>query len=542
MKLRTILKIATGTSVILLCLGFAISLYFRMSATERAEDFDLYTLVPPGSRVVVDTENMVGLMQRINELNCSKDNHFMYFSRFFGYLKDHINTLLEHTPHGLSKQMNKMLISFHEPNSDRDQVFYCRLGAGDYEFIEGFIRKYFASSFPSRFFDYRGEEIRIYPMPDDTFLACYVTTEFLVVSYQKKLVEEVIDARLAKKSILSDKSFSRIRAERRMITPATIYARMQPVEMGRDSDALRFQSDLGNWTEFNVNLNGDAIYLSGINYDADSCATFINTLRTLEPVHEFSGELLPASTFFFSQSSISDLDRVLGFTSRHSYTKATYSNAIMAGDDAVHEFLQDHAGNDMVTCIFNSGDSLSGVPYAVMNVPLRNRSGVKQALANLYRSVPQHQRLDPSLEVAYFSTSVVYAAYALPRNTLFAQLTGITDSSLLTYACLYKNRLLISTSVAGLQAYVEAIEGEGDVMEGTQFYDEMTSKLSQTYNFMMMADMEQVLQQPESYVRFIPNLFFHYGSFFRYFMLTTQFTCVDDVVYPNLILTYKGDH
>jgi hypothetical protein len=58
---------------------------------------------------------------------------------------------------------------------------------------------------------------------------------------------------------------------------------------------------------------------------------------------------------------------------------------------------------------------------------------------------------------------------------------------------------------------------------------------------MMMVDMEEALQQSESYVRFIPNLFFRYSRFFRHFMLTVQFTCVDDVVYPNLILTYKGN-
>ncbi len=44
-------------------------------------------------------------------------------------------------------------------------------------------------------------------MPDDSFLACYFTSDFLVVSYQKKLIEQVIDARLSKKSLLTDASF-----------------------------------------------------------------------------------------------------------------------------------------------------------------------------------------------------------------------------------------------------------------------------------------------------------------------------------------------
>ena len=526
MKLRTTLKIATATSVILLCLGFAFSLYFRMSVTERAEDFDLYTLVPADSKVIVDTDNMVSLMQSINELNCSKDRRFLYFSRFFVYLKDHINALLEHTPHGLSKQMNKMLISFHEPNGDRDQVFYCRLGAGDYEFIEQFISKYFASSFPSRFFDYKGEEIRIYPMPDDTFLACYVTAEFLVVSYQKRLIEQVIDARLAKQSIMTDKGFSKIREARRMVSPATIYTDMHAVNMGKDSDALRYQSDIGGWTEFNVNLDGDAIYLSGINYDIDSCNTFINTLRTMKPVEEFPGDMLPASTFFFTKSSVSNLDSVLNFTSAHSYAQATYSDAIIAGDEAVREFMKEYSGESAIACMFHAEDSLAPSPHIVWTTPLNDTSKGKQALANLCRSTIQHERLT--------------FAYALPRNTLFAQLTGVTDSSLQTYACVYKKQLLISSDMAALQAYVEAVDGKNSVLEGTQAYEDMVTSLSQSYNFVMMGDMEAILEQPEGYVRFIPNLFFRYGKFFRHFVLTTQFTCIDSVVYPNLVLTYKG--
>ncbi|NDV84359.1 DUF3352 domain-containing protein [Bacteroides sp. 51] len=526
MKLRTTLKIATATSVILLCLGFAFSLYFRMSVTERAEDFDLYTLVPADSKVIVDTDNMVSLMQSINELNCSKDQRFLYFSRFFVYLKDHINTLLEHTPHGLSKQMNKMLISFHEPNGDRDQLFYCRLGAGDYEFIEQFIHKYFASSFPSRFFDYKGEEIRIYPMPDDTFLACYVTTEFLVVSYQKKLIEQVIDARLNKQSILADKNFSKIREARRMVTPATIYVDMHTVDMGKESDALRYQSSIGGWTEFNVNLNGDAIYLSGINYDADSCNTFMNTLRTMKPVEEFPGDILPASTFFFTKGSVSNLDSVLNFTSVHSYTQATYSDAIMDGDKAVYEFMKECVGDAAITCMFQAGDSLAQSSYIVWSTLLNNVSKAKQALANLCNLTPRHEG--------------VISLYTLPRNTLFAQLTGITDSSLQTYACIHKKQLLISSDAAALHAYVEVLEKENSVLEGTPAYEDMVASLSQSYNFVMMGDMEEILDQPEGYVRFIPNLFFRYGKFFRHFTLTTQFTCIDNIVYPNLILTYKG--
>lgn len=169
------------TAVYRLCHVF----FLQVVGGGRTQGFNLYTLVPGSATVVLETDDLAGMIQGINELSCSKDRHFLYVSKLFSYLKLHLYTLLEDTPHGLSKQMNKVLLSFHEPDNDRNQVLYCSLGNGDYELVEKFIRKYCSSSFPSKLFDYKGEEIRIYPMPDDSFLACYFTSDFLVVSYQK---------------------------------------------------------------------------------------------------------------------------------------------------------------------------------------------------------------------------------------------------------------------------------------------------------------------------------------------------------------------
>ena len=88
-----------------------------------------------------------------------------------------------------------MLISFHEPDNDRNQVLYCRLGNGDRALIDRFVQKYVSSGYPPKTFDYKGEDIIIYPMADGDFLACYLTEDFLVLSCQKKLIEEVIDIR-----------------------------------------------------------------------------------------------------------------------------------------------------------------------------------------------------------------------------------------------------------------------------------------------------------------------------------------------------------
>lgn len=109
-------------------LRFCVVLFFRLSAAEDQKDFDLYTLVPSSVSAVFATEDVAEFVMEVDELTCSRDHQYLYVSKLFSYLKQYLYSLLEDAPHGLSRQMNQMLISFHEPDNDRNQVLYCRLG------------------------------------------------------------------------------------------------------------------------------------------------------------------------------------------------------------------------------------------------------------------------------------------------------------------------------------------------------------------------------------------------------------------------------
>ena len=98
----------------------------------------------------------------------------------------------------------------------------------------------------------------------------------------------------------------------------------------------------------------------------------------------------------------------------------------------------------------------------------------------------------------------------------------------------------MAPDAVSLTAYIDAMEN-GEVLDDTPMYEEGIASLSQAYSFVMMVDMEEMLHQPETYVRLIPNFFFRQAKFFRHFILAVQFTCVEGTVYPNLVLLYKGD-
>lgn len=539
MKLRTLMKIAVISSVVLLCTGFVMYSFFKILAAENKNDLNLYSLVPPTATAVLETDNLAGLIEDVNELTCSKDHHFLYISQLFSLLKQHLYTLLEDTPHGLSRQMNKVLLSFHEPDNDRNQVLYCSLGSGDYELVEKFITKYCSSAFPSKIFDYKGKDIRIYPMPDGTFLACYMTSRFLVVSYQKKLIEEVIDARISGKSLLKETGFETVHADKKTNVAAAVYVRMQSLEMGKLTDGVRSQTALGGWTEFEIKMKDNALYFSGTSHDTDTCLTFMNTLRKQQAVQDFPDKFLPATTFFFSKRSASNLRTMFAFTAGQEYSTVTYSEAIKSRDEELLRYLEENSGKEIITCLFHFTDSTAS-PAAVMSVPVDDVPSAERVLKKLIARAPAEESGSMAPRAVHCAaTARTYPLYVIPRNTLFTQLTGITESALHVYACFYAGHLLLAPDAKSISDYIAQV-GMGQLLDGNTIYEEGLSGLSDSYHFLLVADLENVFAQPENYARLVPSFFFRNAAFFRHFLLSTQFTCADGVVYPNVVLLYKG--
>lgn len=545
MKSRLLIQAVVVVSIVLLCVGLGVHSFLRLNSVEDRQNFDLYMLVPPDATVILETDRMAELVEDINELDCSKDNHFLYVSELFVCLKNCLHTLVEDTPHGLSKQMNKMLISFHEPDTPMNQVLYCSLGEGDYELVESFVEKYCSSAFPSKCFDYKGEEIRIYSMADGRFLAAYVTSDFLVVSFQKRLIEGVIDARQSGRSLMALPSFRDMYVGKRNNVSAAVYVRMKGVDMGRTTDSLRLQVPLGSWAEFDVKFDGEAIYCSGISHGADSTQVLIHALRAQQPMEDgFPGGLLPSSTFFYDCRAMSDKNVWFDFTVGQVYSTSVNSEYVKQRDEEWIAYLNEYAGESVMSCLFQSKDTLDKQPCVVVCIPLKDELAAAHRLQSLLYSTPEEKDAPPIPKVvsnrSLYPKASNFLKYVLPRNTLLAQLTGVADSALYTFACFYRGNLLLAPDALSLSAYVEAVES-GDVLGGMPMYEGIANSLSPTCNFAMMVDMEAMLAQPERYARLVPNFFFRQFKFFSRFVLAMQFTCTGGVLYPNIVLYYKGE-
>jgi len=524
MKLRTVAKIAVTSSVALLCTGFALYSFFRLSAAEEENDFNIYKLVPSAASTVFVTDNVLKFVGEVDELTCSKNRQYLYVSKLFSNLKQTLYALSRDTPHGLSRQMNRMMISFHQPDNERNQVLYCKLGNGDKELIDRFVKKYVSTQYVPKTFIYKGEEIAIYPMADGDFLSCYLTADFMALSFQEKLIENVIDTYKSGESLADEPDFSGICAPTKSTAIATIYTRVEG-KMG--------------WTEFDMNTKDDFIYFTGITHVADSSLAFIKQLLKQQAVEGFPGEALPFTTYYFNRQGIADWASLLSYrdTSKQ-HAAAGASEDVRNTDRDISRYLMENAGQELLACLFCREDTAQG-DAAVLRLPVPDVMEAERLLRSLVDTAPAGEGKKVFPLTVDKSAAKSYMIYRLPRTTLFERLTGFSVSTLDVYATFYGGHLLLAPDEGSLSQYVRQID-KGELFNKTDSYQVNMNQLSDSYYFMLMADFDSVFRQSESLIRFVPDFFLRNAGFFRHFTFFIQFSCVDGIVYPCIVLRYKS--
>lgn len=254
MRLKTIVKIGTIVSVLLFCLAVGYYAFMRLDMTEHNRDVNLFSLVPSSSISVLESDNINSLFQEYATLNYSRELDEFQFSGLFNFL---INELTEYTSdmHGLSSQMSRLVVSFHNPGTVRDQVVYFRMGMADDQLLSDMLQEYVPGNFLPKEEVYRGKTILVYPLSHDDFLAVYTEKGFVVLSYQKRLIEEVIDAQLDNTSLNDDASFAHIQDKKKTKDFLTLYTRTAFMPF------LNMESEC--WSEYNFHMNSDVVYLTG---------------------------------------------------------------------------------------------------------------------------------------------------------------------------------------------------------------------------------------------------------------------------------------
>ena len=281
MRLKTVAKLSVFVSVLLFCIAVGFYAFTRLDMTERNREVNLYSLVPADCVGVLESDNISYFLNELPSINYGKELSYFQFPGLFEFLLHNLNEYAVQNAHGLSNQMSHLMVSFHKPGSMNDQVVYFRMGTTDQQLLEDMLSEYAPVNFLPKEEKYRGKTIVVYPLGRDEFLASYSGDGFLALSYQKRLIEQVIDAKLDKTSLDEDEVFKQVLAKKKSYHYLTLYARSAPMPFLDAEDKC--------WSEYEFHLNSDVLYLTGETFLADSSfdsSELLECIQLLDGVFE----------------------------------------------------------------------------------------------------------------------------------------------------------------------------------------------------------------------------------------------------------------
>ena len=288
MQIRSVIKLGVVLSVVLFCIGIAFYGFARLSMADKENRVDIFEFVPKDCAGILETDNIDNFMHVFSQAAYSSQLDTLHRAGLMNDILSDLSRYSSAAAHGLSYQMNHVVISFHRPHTAMDVVAYFRIGKeGKHQLIEAVKGKH-GADFVSKKETYRGKKIEIYPLSSTRYLSVYTTDGLVVVSYQKKLIEQVIDAVKDNNSLREDSVFTSIHHPQ----PAsfiTIYGRTPSVPfLGKES--------CHSWSEYDIHLNSEVFYLSGQMKEeqADCLDRMLQAVHTVPVVSE-SDSLLVVS-------------------------------------------------------------------------------------------------------------------------------------------------------------------------------------------------------------------------------------------------------
>lgn len=288
MQIRSVIKLGVVLSVVLFCIGIAFYGFARLSMADKENRVDIFEFVPKDCAGILETDNIDNFMHVFSQAAYSSQLDTLHRAGLMNDILSDLSRYSSAAAHGLSYQMNHVVISFHRPHTAMDVVAYFRIGKeGKHQLIEAVKGKHGADFVPKKE-TYRGKKIEIYPLSSTRYLSVYTTDGLVVVSYQKKLIEQVIDAVKDNNSLREDSVFTSIHHTQ----PAsfiTIYGRTPSVPfLGKES--------CHSWSEYDIHLNSEVLYLSGQMKEeqADCLDRMLQAVHTVPVVSE-SDSLLVVS-------------------------------------------------------------------------------------------------------------------------------------------------------------------------------------------------------------------------------------------------------
>jgi hypothetical protein len=260
MRLKSVAKNGAVCCVILLCLAMGAYAYMSLNEAEHSRELNLFELVPEDCNSFLVSDNVNTLISEFDEISFQKEFRSFQSNSLMNYF---IQTLIDESSeylHNISNVISGVLICYYDTLGITDDVVLFRTVREGKNMLANILKNDFMEG-SERKEKYRRENIVIYPLKTHGFLASYSGDGFFVMSYEKNLVEKVIDACLDGKSVMNDRVFLKTPTVRMLHNYVRLYTRYSFTPT---------PDELTGWNTFEVKANSDVIYLTGESYWEDN--------------------------------------------------------------------------------------------------------------------------------------------------------------------------------------------------------------------------------------------------------------------------------
>lgn len=500
--------------VAIICCAITIAFFYaQINLKKKSMKADLFTLVPHDSKAILETNNINMLFESLDLSSFRKQYEALNFSELLTFLSNKVDDRAEQKGHGLSVPMSNVLISFHAPGDPKDQVLYGHLGNGDLDLIDNIFKELNTTGYAPKEVEYKGKKLKIYPLSNHSFITCYFQTNCYAISFQKKLIEKVVDTILEKDGIKRDSAFAQVYKNHKNDNGVRLYAYTAP---------------LSEWTQYDMRIQNNSIYLNGFCSPGENANknSFVMPLIHGAKKDLITADALPDNTLTFYQVGIQDIHLLVRSFAK---TDSIPYRQPMPGDEGGEAFYQ-FVDN------FTQGE-LRSIEFLGRRTPETNRVLELPIKFPRTQVVREWNKLAKETWKSAYKQNKRYRLYSLPNNYLLKHLLGNNKEDGKTVsALLTENYLLLSREDDDLRDYMNKRTYTPATQELWKTY---LSDLASKANFTFYSDMNEVNKHAKYFKNVLPPIFFRHIDFFRQFFITVQFIETDETMNATIILDHK---
>lgn len=557
------------TSIILVCLlGIILFIFIFLKKESQVFDNVAYDAIPSNTAVIVEIKNLERF-SRYTDVDNSAWKTLSAFAMVDSYnavlrIVDSVFTAQPSTQCLASNSViiavqqigrNKLEYLFIMPLRNEDEIDLAQLA----------LRTMFsADSLSSYLYDGKAPVHTFFKRENSQpHMSFSITKQTLIISASRVLVETAVRNMYAEYTLSQNPSFAEVKRTAGNRVDANIFINLEQISQFAHlfahpdkRNVLTSSSDLGSWSELDVNVYSNYVLLNGFASVSDD-AQYFSVFQRQTPVPFALKEVLPAGTSTFLSFGIRDkhmfmqryeqyLKRTNRFIAYEQRIQQINSQLSAPNMDPVRikQLMYDIIDNE-IAMVYGNVNSLDVTQNTFAVLKVRNQSQARETLLGVLDGFAEktNKKISDFTTTYRIDEKIVYSIYEMPVAQIPFALWGTAfRNANATHFTFIENYVVFGNSVSSLSKFIHAYELkktlENDVdfrrfsqrllQNYTVFLYSNVNRSYDLYPFFVSAPTRRVLQTESDELK-------------KFEAFAFQISAERDVLYNHLYVNYNPD-